>query len=219
MGLQDEGSEWSILEGLKGEAKIAFMKILLAHGADPNARAKSNPTAGRGRGRTMAGATPFWMAARSGEVDAMRLLVGNGADPALSTEMKTTPLMAAAGVGGGTGNHSVPENKALEAARLCLELGNEINAANADGETALHGAAYRGPQGTAMLIQFLIDNGAKINAKNKHGWTSLTIVEGLYFTATNTASESGAELLRKLGAEESPPGVDRQVGTTLRVNP
>jgi ankyrin repeat protein len=159
------------------------------------------------------------MSARSGEIEAMRLLVASGADPSLATEMRTTPLMAAAGVGGGTGNHSVLQSRALEAVRLCKELGNDINAANADGETALHGAAYRGPQGTDMLIQFLVDNGARMNVRNKHGWTPLTIVEGLYFTATNTASESGAELLRKLGAEPSPPNVDRQVGTTLRVNP
>jgi ankyrin repeat protein len=219
MGLQDEGSEWSILEGLEGSEKIEFMKVLLAHGADPNARSTSNPTAGGGRGRSMAGATPFWMAARGGDVEAMRLLVGAGADPSLATEMNTTPLMAAAGVGGGTGNHSVPQAKALQAVTLCLELGDDINAVNKDGETALHGAAYRGPQGTELLIQFLVDHGAKINVKNKHGWTPLIIVEGLYFTATNTASETGTSLLRRLGAEPSPPGLDRQVGTTLRVNP
>jgi ankyrin repeat protein len=109
----------------------------------------------------------------------------------------------------------VLEGEALEAVKLCLELGNDINATNADGATALHGAAFRGPQGADDLIRFLVGKGAKVNVKDKRGWTPLTIVEGLYFAATNTYSPSAAELLRKLGADPTPPGMDRNVGTTI----
>jgi len=233
MGLKDEGSEWGILEGLQGQAKLELVKLLLAHGASPNARAEVNPryesgprmgggSNARGSGNaggsmggpSMAGATPFWIAAKAGNVEVMQLLVDSGADPSLATNRKTTPLMAAAGVGGGTGNTPVLESKALEAVRLCLELGNDINAANVDGATALHGAAFRGPQGEDALIQFLVDKGAKVNVRDKRGWTPLAIVEGLYFAATNTYSPSAVELLRKLGAEPTPPGLDRNVGTT-----
>ena len=220
MGLRDEDSEWSITGGLRGEAKLDFVKVLLTHGANPNARAESNPRVVRPRpggtsrrGGTPAGATPFWIAAKAGDVDAMRLLLVSGADPSLANR-SVTPLMAAAGVGAGTGSSPVPQSRALEAVKLCLELGNDINAVNENGDTALHGAAYRGPQGTDLLIQFLVDNGASMNVKNGLGWTPLTIVEGLYFTATNTYSASGAELLRTLGADPSPSNIDRQVGTT-----
>ena len=217
MGVKDEDSAWSILEGLTGETQLEFVRVLLASGADANAQAEASPSyrMGKRRGGAMVGATPFWIAARAGDVDVMRLLLAHGADPSMAPKSGVTPLMAAAGVGRGPGNNPVPEQHALAAVRLCLELGNDINATNAGGNTALHGAAYRGPQGTELLIQFLVDHGAEINAKNKHEWTPLTIVEGLYFTATNTHSAGGAELLLELGAEPSPADVDRQIGTSL----
>ncbi len=218
-GVKDEDSAWSILEGLTGETQLEFVKVLLANGADVNTQAEASPgyRGGGRRGGGMAGATPFWIAARAGDVEVMRVLLAHGADPSMATESGVTPLMAAAGVGRGPGNNPVPEQHALEAVRLCLELGNDINAV-ANGETALHGAAYRGPQGTELLIQFLVDHGAEINVKNKNQWTPLTIVEGLYFTATNTHSAGGAELLLELGAEPSPADVDRQIGTSLGAN-
>ena len=220
MGVKDEDSAWSILEGLGGEAQLEFVKVLLAHGADPNARAEARPgyRGGGSRGGAGWGATPFWIAAKSANVELMRLLLASGADPSVATERGVTPLMAAAGVAGGTGSNSVLQERALEAVQLCLELGNDVNVVDANGETALHGAAYRGAQGTDLLIQFLVDHGAKMNVRNKHGWTPLTIVEGLYFTATNTYSPSGAELLRQLGAEPSPADIDRQLGTSVRPN-
>ena len=129
--------------------------------------------------------------------------------------------MAAAGVGAGTGSNPVPQSRAVDAIELCLELGNDVDAANVDGNTALHGAAFRGTQGTELVIQVLVDNGANINARNTWGWTPLTIVEGLYFNATNTLDPNGVALLRKLGAEPSPPDIDRAVGSSIangRVN-
>jgi ankyrin repeat protein len=218
---RDENSDWKIFEGIEESSKLEFVKALLAHGADPNARAQRNPgyqrSAGRGMGGggTLAGATPFFIAARDADVELMRLLVANGADPSLQTSRHVTPMMAAAGVGSGTGSSGVPERKALEAVKLCWELGNDINVANVEGETALHGAAYRGPQGTETIIQFLVDKGANVNAKNAQGWTPLTIVEGLYFNATTTLSEGGVALLRKLGAEPTPPNLNRAIGSSI----
>jgi uncharacterized protein len=225
MGLADENSEWSQLEGLKGQEQLDFIKLLLSHGANVNARADVSPRAELGNdGRSSVintpadrrkfGGTPFWLAAKALDVDVMRLLVANGADPSILTNRHVTPLMAAAGVGAGAGSNGTPESKALEAVRLCLELGNDINVANVDGETALHGAAYRTPQPADNLIQFLVEKGANMNVKNVRGWTPLIIVEGLYFNGTHTLSTSAAALLRKLGAEPTPEGsVDRQVST------
>ena len=216
---RDENSAWRAFEGLEGPAKLELTKALLAHGADPNARTKRTPSYGRnvgGRGGdTRGGATPFFIASSVADLDLMRLLVDTGADPTLATDRHTTPLMAAAGVGSGISGSPVPQAQALEAVKLCLELGNDINAANVEGETALHGAAYRGPQGTEMLLQFLLDKGARINAKNKHGWTALTIVEGLYTNASNTRSPSGIAVLRKFGAEPTPTGFDGNLGSSV----
>ena len=66
----------------------------------------------------------------------------------------------------------------LEAAQLILKLGADVNAVDANGETAMHGAAYKN---LPKVVQFLADNGAKVetwNRKNKYGWTPLAIAEG-----------------------------------------
>ena len=216
----DEDSEWSIFAGLPGPAKVELVKALLAHGANPNLRAARRPSYERRRANAGPGlgATPFWIAARVADIEMMRLLLASGADPSLATSRNVTPLMVAAGVSRGTGNNPVPQSRAVETVKLCMENGNDVNAVSADGETALHGAVYRGPQGSESLIRLLVDNGAKVNVKNKHGWTPLTIAEGLYFDAHDTFASGEAELLRKLGAHPSPPDIDRQFGSRTRVN-
>jgi ankyrin repeat protein len=184
-----------------GPEKLDFAKLLLSRGANPNARAKRAP-----RGVGTIGATPFFLAAWAGDVGLMRLLVEHGADPLIPTEQGTTPLMVAAGILHSVGGENTLEDHALAAVKLCVELGNDVNAANlSHGDTALHGATYRGLMGGTSIIEFLVDHGAKINAVNKRGWTPLMIAEGLYFSAGNTKNDPMAELLRKLGANPSPP--------------
>ena len=227
---RDENSDWLMFEGLKGAAKLEMAQALLAHGANPNARAQRRPgyqgsrlgVVGRAYGANVyAGATPLVIAAQDADLDIMRLLAAHGADASLATERKVTPLMAAAGVGAGISSTPVPQSRAVEAIKLCLELGNDVNAANVDGNAALHGAAYRGTQGTELVIQVLVDNGANINARNQWGWTPLTIVEGLYFNGANTLDPNGVALLRNLGTEPSPSDLNRVVGSAIangRVN-
>ena len=69
----------------------------------------------------------------------------------------------------------------MEAVKVALELGNDINAVDKNGETAMHGAAYKNLPG---VVQLLADKGADLNVwnrKNKHGWTPLIIAEGHRF--------------------------------------
>ena len=108
-----------------------------------NARVTRRPNVGV-TALNFIGATPFFMAARGGDAELMRLLVELGADPLLPNEDGTTPLMAAAGVG----THSPGEDagappEALEAVKLALELGNDVNAVDKNGNTAMHGAAFK----------------------------------------------------------------------------
>jgi uncharacterized protein len=94
--------EWATLGGVPPARKLEMIKALLQHGADANARAKKSPprfgvylfTPGN-----VAGATPFYFAAMSADVDVLRLLVANGADPLLAVADGTTPLMVACGQG------------------------------------------------------------------------------------------------------------------------
>jgi uncharacterized protein len=109
----------------------------------------------------------------------MHLLLEHGADPTLGpTRSGITPLMAAAGVGtteaDSTGRYKT-QPQAIEAIQLLLDLGVDVNAAGADGRTALHGAAM---QGYDDVIKFLAAKGADLEAKDKKGFTPLDTALG-----------------------------------------
>ena len=133
-----------------------------------------------GSGLNRAGATPFLLAAETGDISLMRLLIQLGADPKLSNKDSSTPLLAACGVGVlGNGDDSAgTEEESIQAVSLLLEQGADINAVDDNGNSAMHGAAY---SSWTKLVQYLADHGADVNAwnqKNKRGWTPLLIAEG-----------------------------------------
>jgi ankyrin repeat protein len=160
-------------------SSLQFIRKLVEHGADANARLKD------GRGGpgqySKRGATPFLMAAATADVPYMNLLVELGANPQSGNVDNCTPLMVACGIGVGSdaaNEVAGEEPEVLEAAGLLLKLGAEVNAVDANGETAMHAAALKN---LPKVVQFLADKGAKIevwNKKNKYGWTPLMIAEG-----------------------------------------
>jgi ankyrin repeat protein len=146
------------------------VRVLLAGGADPNIRVKTESPVRRSStdffyDGPFVGATPFWLAARFGQPNVMRLLIKHGADPLAlhyvdywgegyrytgfprATDGNHTALMAAVGMPNGQGyafrqpgDRVEQEALALEAAKIAVESGVDINAANAKGRTALDGA-------------------------------------------------------------------------------
>jgi ankyrin repeat protein len=158
---------------------LQFVQKLVERGADVNAPLK-NGRGGAGQYNKL-GATPFLMASSTADVAYMKLLVKIGANPLLGNVDHCTPLLVACGIGvGGDAANEVAgeEPEVLEAAQLLLDLGADVNAVDANGETAMHAAALKNlPQ----VVQFLANKGAKIeiwNKKNKYGWTPLLLAEG-----------------------------------------
>jgi ankyrin repeat protein len=160
---------------------LELAKHLIAKGANVNARAATT-TARRPGGdqnyKDLIGGTPFFLAAKSGDVAYLRLLLAAGADPAIPLEDHTTPLMVAAGIGCVTGQWIEPENDVLSAVKLLVEETHaDVNAMNDDHETALHGGACRSAD---SVIQYLVDKGAKLNVKDADDQTPLELaVQGL----------------------------------------
>ena len=159
---------------------LEFVRKLVAAGADVNARVTRRPPAGITR-LNFLGGTPFLLAARTGDADLMRLLADLGADPLLPNEDNTTPIMVAAGVGTSSpGEDPGTEPEVLEAVQVALELGGDLNDVDDNGETVMHGAAYKHLPG---VVTFLAKAGADIDVwsqPNSRGWTPLEIVAGVH---------------------------------------
>jgi uncharacterized protein len=127
---------------------LELAKKLLEHGANPNARvawkentfgkeggtARNPPNIQLGRHLlSYVGATPFYVAAKNGDAPYMKLLADHGANATMTTKAGITPLMVAAGLDYWEGESPGPftgvsEAERLEAVKLAVALGNDINA-------------------------------------------------------------------------------------------
>ncbi|HJR69325.1 MAG TPA: ankyrin repeat domain-containing protein, partial [Gammaproteobacteria bacterium] len=134
-----------------------------------------------GDGALGAGATPFMRAAKSGDVEVMKLLLAAGADPTLTLPNGTTALMFAAGRGWRNGSALAPsydqgsEQEAAEAIGLLVDLGLAVDAADDTGNTALHSAVAG--RGSAAIVAALLARGADPTAPNAKGETPLALAE------------------------------------------
>ena len=210
---------------LPGPNMSELAKALLGGGADPNAqlthpppqlRLHYNPTL------SLAGATPFFLAAAAADLPSMRMLVEGGAEPLMSTvaderqlfnkghgddnqvQGNGTPLMVTVGMGRNDDFTEAAEERALESAQVLLNLGADVNAATETGWTPLHAAAFVGAD---TLVEFLVENGAKLDVQNGCGQTPLSLAAGTDskgLLQRASAHDSTAELLRKLGAGTTP---------------
>jgi ankyrin repeat protein len=159
-----------------------MVAALLDHGADANAPLKTWTPTRRSSDDwyfdpALVGATPFWLASKFVEPNVMRMLAKHGADPLFvhhaswvaeqgfgqreRTETTTT-LLAATGAGTGKPWVDAPraekEALTLEAVKLAVELGVDVNTPSSDGRTALDGAKS---QRYESVVAFLTEKGAK----------------------------------------------------------
>ena len=207
-------------QALPPERRLLLVRALLEHGADVNARMATSamfmsyigyPKKGAfepfscGTG-DLRGATPIWVAAytanRASNGGIIEALLAAGADQHLTTDDGTTPFMVAAGLGGCTFRPREPRGtrspSAEEAVRVLLAAGADINAVNEADFTALHGAAMRGLD---AVIEYLVAEGADIDARDFRGRTAFRMAEGSKQSFQFQAWPETARLLKELGAD------------------
>ncbi len=151
--------------------KPSLLRALLKRDADPNAQLTQGLPFRRGDyvGReAYDGASPFWLAARLGNVEMMRELLDAGADPELRQAWGVTPTMVAAGVTQ-TDSRIANEEKLIQALELLvLEIKTDIHSVDRSGQTAVHGAANVSGN---EIIKFLVAEGADPEAVDSRGRT------------------------------------------------
>jgi ankyrin repeat protein len=193
-------------DGSGSMTSLQFVKKLVDKGADINARMTKKVNVGLTSLNTT-GATTFLLAARTADAELMRYLAKLGADPRIPSADGANAMIVAAGLGTRSpGEDAGTESEVVEALQAALDLGNDINAVDANGESAMHGAAYKNLPGA---VDFLASHGATVevwNRKNKQGWTPLTIAEGYRFGNFKPSPETAAAIRRAMiAAGVTPP--------------
>ena len=227
------GSGYTAIHAAILRSDIALVRALLARGADPNlAVAKGTPmrrdTTDWNLPKTLIGSTPYLLAARFLEPEILRVLAAGGADPRATMPDGADALMLATGLGSSRtasrrGIETIdfgkvePESRVRETVAAVIALGARADAANQNGDTALHVAAALGYD---TVVQMLVDRGAPTAARNKRGVTPMVAAMfGSIAGARGGAAPAGADslgfeppielahpttvaLLKKLGASE-----------------
>jgi len=164
--------------GSGGLGSLAFVRMLVQRGGDVNLRLRQGVSGFADF--TTTGCTAFVLAAQTGDLALLELLLELGADPQIANADGATAVLAAAGVGDlGSGLEAAgSELEAIAVLRRLEALGLDLNVADENGETAVHGAAYQNWPG---LIEYLDGRGLKPeiwNRSNRWGWTPLIIAHG-----------------------------------------
>jgi ankyrin repeat protein len=144
-------------------ADVDAMKLLVAHGADPNLPTTKPPERGE-----------------FGDVGRREVKDVSGLPPVPTGGPGVPPLLAAAGVGYGEGfagnSHRFAPGGMLAGVKyLVEEMHADVNARDYDGNTALHHAAARGD---LEMVKYLVEKGADPQIVNREGQTTVDMANG-----------------------------------------
>ncbi|MGH8261311.1 MAG: ankyrin repeat domain-containing protein [Steroidobacteraceae bacterium] len=164
-------------------------KLLLEKGANPNAQLKLRPpyrngVFDRGGDQVLStGATTLLLAAKDGDVRSVKLLLQYHALVNLPNAEGVTPLMAAAGIGQSfnpTRGRYKTDTEAAACVQAIYNAGGSIMAHDAQGQTALFGAAK---QGWDHAVEELVSYGSVLQPADRYGLHPLDYARGNYYRA------------------------------------
>jgi ankyrin repeat protein len=162
---------------------LDIVRKLLEHKANPNVVSKAIMFQRQhtfGDTSLGKGATPFLRAAKSGDIEVLRLLVAAGADPKVKMPNGANALHFAAGLGWRDGSAAAPsydqgtDPEAVATIDLLLNLGLSLSDTTDAGDTPLHVSVTRS---STLIIQHLLDKGADKGAVNKKGLTPFAVAK------------------------------------------
>jgi ankyrin repeat protein len=202
----------------EADSTLSSMEViekLLAKGANVNAALRAalpyrTKLDRGGDGVLGAGTTPLLRAAKAGDTPVIKMLLEKGANPRAATRNGVNAIMMAANVATReedmTGRNKTPKD-AIETITLLLAAGTDINGADNQGRTALHGAAL---WGLTDVVKFLNKNGAKINTADKRGYTPLDHASGLaggfgFGGSASVTHDDTAKAIAELGGIKGTP--------------
>jgi len=199
-------------------SEVELVKALLAHGANPNVKlTKGTPirreTTDYNLPKTLIGITPYLLAAKFCEPEAMEALAKGGADIKATMSNGANALMLAAGLGAGNGSRRgiaaidfgkpEPESSVLATVQMAVKLGADVNAPSpGTGDTALHTAAS---QAQPSVVKFLVESGAHVDVKNQRGQTPL-----------QSAMEGNQRFRRQVAADDTGDDTGKRPSTAGR---
>jgi ankyrin repeat protein len=175
---------------------VPLMRLLLANGADPHIP-------------TIQNVTPLMAAAGMGSWDYESPSVANGTSERESLEAVKTCLETGADVNEMTKFGQIHANGDLSTLRYRYVVPEELPTdGTAYGDmrwgnaTALHAAALKGIN---IVVQYLVEHGARLDAKTSVGWTPLMIADSVFAANLERIHPETAALIRKLMQERGIP--------------
>jgi ankyrin repeat protein len=203
-------------------SSIEIIQKLLAGGANVNAALRAalpyrTKLDRGGDGVLGAGTTPLLRAAKAGDTPVIKLLLEKGSNPKAATRNGVNGIMMAANVATReedmTGRNKTQKD-AIETITLLLAAGTDINGADNQGRSSVHGAAL---WGLTDVIKFLHKSGANLNAPDKRGYTALDYARGLaggfgFGGSASVVHEDTAKAIEELGGIKGTPIPGAQQG-------